>query len=147
MAQPGSALAWGARGRRFESFHTDHINQRVTDQKSVTRFALCFRLPSKGGKKGTRVGTLPKHWPGHQRQRLTIQHTHGRNFRSENPAQWSGWNPIPPTLAVGSFDDTGQPLRGTFAVIRRWRIWQVSVLPRRSGVHQVSAWGTSTNST
>jgi hypothetical protein len=24
VAQPGSALAWGARGRRFESFHTDH---------------------------------------------------------------------------------------------------------------------------
>ena len=23
VAQPGSALAWGARGRRFESFHTD----------------------------------------------------------------------------------------------------------------------------
>ena len=25
VAQPGSALAWGARGRRFESGHPDHI--------------------------------------------------------------------------------------------------------------------------
>ena len=25
VAQPGSALAWGARGRRFESFHTDQF--------------------------------------------------------------------------------------------------------------------------
>jgi hypothetical protein len=30
VAQPGSALAWGARGRRFESFHTD---QKFSDQK------------------------------------------------------------------------------------------------------------------
>ena len=27
MAQPGSALAWGARGRRFESFHADQQYQ------------------------------------------------------------------------------------------------------------------------
>ena len=27
MAQSGSALAWGARGRRFESFHSD---QKIT---------------------------------------------------------------------------------------------------------------------
>jgi cytochrome c553 len=26
VAQPGSALAWGARGRRFESYYTDHIS-------------------------------------------------------------------------------------------------------------------------
>ena len=30
VAQPGSALAWGARGRRFESFHTDHMNQGLS---------------------------------------------------------------------------------------------------------------------
>ena len=47
MAQPGSALAWGARGRRFESFHTDHINQRVTDKKSVTRFDFQFTINHK----------------------------------------------------------------------------------------------------
>ena len=27
VAQPGSALAWGARGRRFKSFRPDHIQQ------------------------------------------------------------------------------------------------------------------------
>ncbi len=27
VAQPGSALAWGARGRRFESFHTDQFQK------------------------------------------------------------------------------------------------------------------------
>jgi len=31
-------LAWGARGREFESRHADHSNERVTDHKSVTRF-------------------------------------------------------------------------------------------------------------
>ena len=25
VAQPGSALAWGARGREFESRHADHL--------------------------------------------------------------------------------------------------------------------------
>ena len=25
MAQPGSALAWGARGRKFESCYTDQV--------------------------------------------------------------------------------------------------------------------------
>lgn len=30
VAQLGSALAWGVRGRRFKSFRPDHINQRVT---------------------------------------------------------------------------------------------------------------------
>ena len=29
MAQLGSALAWGARGRRFKSYRPDHIFQRV----------------------------------------------------------------------------------------------------------------------
>ena len=28
VAQPGSALAWGARGRRFESFRPDQIKRR-----------------------------------------------------------------------------------------------------------------------
>jgi DNA-binding transcriptional MerR regulator len=29
VAQPGSALAWGARGREFESRHPDQLNQRL----------------------------------------------------------------------------------------------------------------------
>lgn len=33
-----SFLAWGARGRRFESSHADQMNQRVTAQKAVARF-------------------------------------------------------------------------------------------------------------
>ena len=40
VAQPGSALAWGARGREFESRHADHQNQRVTSHKDVARFSL-----------------------------------------------------------------------------------------------------------
>ena len=31
MAQPGSALAWGARGRKFESCHPDSIRTRVSE--------------------------------------------------------------------------------------------------------------------
>ena len=30
MAQLGSALSWGGRGREFESLHTDHLNQYLT---------------------------------------------------------------------------------------------------------------------
>ncbi len=37
-------LAWGARGREFESRHADHKNQRLTAHKAVSRFSL--RLPS-----------------------------------------------------------------------------------------------------
>ena len=29
VAQPGSALAWGARGRKFESCHPDHASQKL----------------------------------------------------------------------------------------------------------------------
>lgn len=36
VAQSGSALAWGARGRRFESFHSD--------QKKIQGLNLFFRL-------------------------------------------------------------------------------------------------------
>ena len=45
VAQPGSALAWGARGRRFESFLADQT-QRVTVIFAVARFLLwrCFCL-------------------------------------------------------------------------------------------------------
>jgi hypothetical protein len=31
VAQPGSVLAWGARGREFESPRPDQQNQRVTE--------------------------------------------------------------------------------------------------------------------
>ena len=30
VAQPGSALDWGSRGRRFESGHSDHLNQQLS---------------------------------------------------------------------------------------------------------------------
>ena len=40
VAQPGSALAWGARGRRFESFHTDQMNIRVSRYLSANPFFL-----------------------------------------------------------------------------------------------------------
>ncbi len=30
VAQPGSALAWGARGREFESRHADHLYQGLS---------------------------------------------------------------------------------------------------------------------
>ena len=33
VAQPGSALAWGARGRRFESYRSDHSTQSAHRQK------------------------------------------------------------------------------------------------------------------
>jgi hypothetical protein len=41
VAQPGSALAWGARGRRFESFHTDQQNvQGRLESSSGRPFSL-----------------------------------------------------------------------------------------------------------
>ena len=36
VAQPGSALAWGARGRRFKSSRPDQLDQRVTTSRWVT---------------------------------------------------------------------------------------------------------------
>ncbi len=33
VAQPGSALSWGVRGRRFESSHTDHIQRKSSAAK------------------------------------------------------------------------------------------------------------------
>jgi hypothetical protein len=38
VAQPGSALAWGARGRKFESCRPDQLNQRVAIQGTATTF-------------------------------------------------------------------------------------------------------------
>ena len=38
VAQPGSALAWGARGRRFESFHTDHMNKDLASKGAKSFF-------------------------------------------------------------------------------------------------------------
>ena len=31
VAQPGRALAWGARGRQFKSARPDHLNQSLTN--------------------------------------------------------------------------------------------------------------------
>ena len=53
MAQPGSALAWGARGRRFESFHTDHLVYRASAQKCPEAFSCRVTLSS-----GLRYSTL-----------------------------------------------------------------------------------------
>ena len=41
MAQPGSALAWGARGRRFESFHTDHFFDTKASQYDYSGAFFC----------------------------------------------------------------------------------------------------------
>ena len=56
MAQSGSALAWGARGRRFESFHSDQFD---TQKQSVTLavfsfVSLGFRLVPHWCQSGTR---------------------------------------------------------------------------------------------
>jgi putative addiction module killer protein len=40
VAQPGSALAWGARGRRFESFHTDHESNKAFKKQFLEAFLL-----------------------------------------------------------------------------------------------------------
>src|SRR5690606_16909105 len=43
VAQPGSALAWGARGRRFESFRSDQQTQGLTRNRQVL-FCCLFTL-------------------------------------------------------------------------------------------------------
>jgi cytochrome c553 len=43
VAQPGSALAWGARGRRFESYYTDHISN-IALRFILIVFATCLVL-------------------------------------------------------------------------------------------------------
>jgi hypothetical protein len=34
VAQLGSALVWGTRGRRFKSYRPDQLNQRLTKQQA-----------------------------------------------------------------------------------------------------------------
>jgi hypothetical protein len=38
VAQPGSALAWGARGRKFESCHPDPSKQRASEISEALYF-------------------------------------------------------------------------------------------------------------
>ena len=45
VAQSGSALAWGARGRVFESLRPDHINQGVARLYLATPFYFLTFLP------------------------------------------------------------------------------------------------------
>lgn len=40
VAQLASVLAWGARGRKFESSHPD-VQKKVTDLVTFFRFTLC----------------------------------------------------------------------------------------------------------
>ena len=47
VAQPGSALAWGARGRRFESFRSDHLNKSRTYVKTGSPFFMSVGLRGK----------------------------------------------------------------------------------------------------
>ena len=35
VAQTGSALEWGSRGRRFKSFRPDQLNQKMTSQSML----------------------------------------------------------------------------------------------------------------
>src|SRR5690606_26648165 len=60
VAQPGSALAWGARGREFESRRPDQLIQRKRPILSgsaffVLRYAICA---SRGGKNHVKVASL-----------------------------------------------------------------------------------------
>ncbi len=41
VAQPGSVLAWGARGRVFESHRPDQVNKRL-HQKNQLRAGFCL---------------------------------------------------------------------------------------------------------
>ena len=56
VAQPGSALAWGARGRRFKSFRPDQINALNFIWLSSSRL-LTFQIKNI---LGTLIGTLLK---------------------------------------------------------------------------------------
>ena len=59
VAQPGSALAWGARGRRFESDHPDHWNRDTSwgplapCQRRVPRFVCPGRRRDSAHKQAT----------------------------------------------------------------------------------------------
>ena len=44
VAQSGSALAWGARGRGFESRLPDEIKRSVTDKTAAERFCFVFKF-------------------------------------------------------------------------------------------------------
>jgi hypothetical protein len=38
VAQPGSALAWGARGRQFKSGRPDQFREQVTENNKMKKF-------------------------------------------------------------------------------------------------------------
>ena len=65
MAQSGSALAWGARGRRFESFHSDQkFNSPVIFDRAVFFALTVSNLISQAFQSKGRLKTElhPKSW-------------------------------------------------------------------------------------
>ena len=45
VAQPGSALAWGARGRRFESYRSDHFHTVAQRARNRSRIDFSLEMP------------------------------------------------------------------------------------------------------
>ena len=77
MAQPGSALAWGARGRRFESFHTDHfLPMKSTGYgfRAIARFSLSV----------LKLQIAPTIAPTRRKARQLVPH--GETVTSSDPA-------------------------------------------------------------
>ena len=50
VAQPGSVLAWGARGREFKSHRSDQLNQCVVkNNEPAKRWFFVFKGTFRGG--------------------------------------------------------------------------------------------------
>ena len=60
VAQSGSALAWGARGRVFESLRPDHIIQRVARFYLATLFYVWSFLPLQNHRLWVESSRLPR---------------------------------------------------------------------------------------
>lgn len=103
VAQPGSALAWGARGREFESRHPDQRNQRVSSRKGLTlltfwaasKAADVYSVPTSRGLSLAEVGSpgaqIPP-WRAHGHRRPGHCFGSRSNPGGLNAAGTAGWS-------------------------------------------------------
>ena len=113
VAQPGSALAWGARGRRFESFHTDQRNVQGRPVSSTGRpFSLGKPVINRQGCPRRSVDCQPQTGEYSGEQTGTTVQSRGMFLASHSEVDGSRWEwPMGPPAETTS--DRGPCARST----------------------------------
>ena len=102
MAQTGSALAWGASGRRFKSGHPDHFNLRTAQFRTAHGRAPAIR---RGGpslpqlSQGTAIGFCSQVAGSWRRSEIASPHV---CFRAMTTSRYRAHSPAPRSCATRS---------------------------------------------